>query len=263
MKIAVLGGTGYLGHHVTKYFNATSLSKRTGFDITKPEQCQKLRDYDVIIHMAALVDKSENQPDEVFKVNSQGTLNIVQALKAGQILIFTSTKDIYAGQDAYSVSKLISDRYVNYYADYSGFKAGIFRLSTTYAPPTNGSNFVNLFIKSIQESTRISLLMEGKQKRCFLYVDDLSRAFEKFIDSGRNHEIYDIGGGEDNSTTILGLIRIIEDVVGKKAKINFSKENVKGTVHYIAHLSRISDELRWQPKISIEAGIKKLMGRAE
>lgn len=196
MKIAVLGGMGYLGYHVTEYFNATSFSRRTGFNITNQKQCQELQKYDVIIHMAALVDKSEKQPAEVFRVNAQGTLNVVQTLKAGQTLIFTSTKDIYAGQDAYATSKLIAEKYVNYYADYSGFKAAVFRLSTTYALPTNGSSFVNLFVKSIQEGTRISLLMEGKQKRCFLYVDDLSRAFEKFIDSGRIHEIYDIGGGK-------------------------------------------------------------------
>lgn len=258
MKIAVTGGEGYLGYHVIKYFKAVSFSRRTGFDITNKEQCQKLRDYDVIIHMAALVDKSEEQPDEVFRINAQGTLNVVQALEAGQMLISTSTRDVYTGQGAYAISKLISDKYVNYYANYSGFKAGIFRLSTTYAPPTKGSSFVNLFVKSIQEGTKISLLMEGKQKRCFLYVDDLSRAFEKFIDSGRSREIYDIGGGEDNSTTILGLIRIIEDIVGKKAKIDFSKREVSGGMDYIAQLSRISDELSWQPKISIEAGIKEI-----
>ncbi|MBA7673751.1 dTDP-glucose 4,6-dehydratase [subsurface metagenome] len=259
MRIAVTGGGGYLGYHVTKYFKAIPFSRRTGFDITNKEQCQKLRDYDVIIHMATLVDKSEEQPDEVFRINAQGTLNVVQALEAGQMLISTSTRDVYTGQGAYAISKLISDKYVNYYANYTGFKAGIFRLSTTYAPPTKGSSFVNLFVKLIQEGTKISLLMEGKQKRCFLYVDDLSRAFEKFIDSGRIHEIYDIGGGENNSTTILGLVRIIEDIVGKKAEISFSGEKVKGIVHYIAHLSRISDELNWQPKISIEEGIRKLM----
>lgn len=259
MKIAVLGGMGYLGYHVTKYFNATSLSRRTGFDITNSEQCQELKDYDVIIHVAALVDKSEKQPNEVFRINAQGTLNMVKALGVGQTLISTSTRDIYVGQGAYAISKLISDKYINYYADYNGFRAGIFRLSTTYAPPTNGSNFVNLFIKSIQEGTRISLLMGGRQKRCFLYVDDLSRAFEKFIDSKRTHEIYDIGGGENNSTTILGLVRTIEDVVGQKAEINFSKEDVRGTIHYISDLSRISDELGWQPKVSIKEGIKRII----
>jgi len=259
MRIAVTGGGGYLGYHVTKYFNATPLSRRMGFDITDKEQCQQLRDYDVVIHMATSVDKSEKQPDEVFRVNVQGTLNVAQTLRAGQTLIHASTRDIYAAEGAYAISKLISDKYVIYYAKHNGFKAGIFRLSTTYAPPTNGSTFVNLFVKSIQEGTRISLLMEGKQKRCFLYVNDLSRAFEKFIDSERVHEIYDIGGGARNSTTLLGLVKIIEDVVGKKAEVSLSKEKVKGTVHYVAFLHRISGELGWEPKVSIKAGIRKIM----
>lgn len=258
MRIAVLGGLGYLGYHVTKYFNATPLSRRTGFDMTNQENCRRLKDYDVVIHMAALVDKSENNPDEVFRINSLGALNVAQALGTGQILIVTSTRDIYTETNAYGVSRFVSDTFINYYALYSGFKVGIFRLSTTYAPPTNGSNFINSFIKSIQEGTEISLFMQGRQKRCFLYVDDLSEAFEKFIDSGKTREIYDIGGGNDNSTTILGLVGIIEGIVGKKAKIDFSKRSVDWTVHYISQLGRVSNELDWYPKTSIEAGIRKI-----
>lgn len=257
-KIAVLGGTGYLGYYVSKFFDAEPLSRRTGFDITDQEQCYQLQNYDVVIHMAALIDKSEGQPNEVFRVNAQGTLSVVRTLKKGHILIFTSTKEVYDLGDAYALSKVTAEKYINYYAKHNGFRAGIFRLSTTYAPPTNGSNFVNFFLKSIQEGTEISLLMEGKQRRDFLYVDDLSRAFERFIDLEASG-VYDIGGGGDKSTTILGLIKIIENVVGKKANLSFSNEPVRGQIHYVTDLSRISKELDWQPKVSIAEGIKKIV----
>jgi len=256
LKIAVLGGAGYLGTHVTKFFNAESLSRRTGFDMTDLEQCRQLRDYDVIIHMAARIDKSEKQPYEVFKTNVQGTLNVVQALRKEQVFIFTSTKDVYTETDAYAQSKILAEKYVEYYTKYSGFRMGIFRLSTTYA--SCGSGFVNLFVRSIREGKVLFLLMEGKQRRDFLYVDDFSRAVERFLSSA-DSETYDIGGGEENSTTILGLVKIIEKVTNKKAKIKFSDQGVRGQIHYVTDLSRIMKELNWHPEISLEEGIRKIV----
>jgi len=258
MKVAVTGGKGYLGYHVAEAFQAQALSRTTGFDVTDRKQCQQLRDYDVVIHMAALVDKSEKQPYEVFKTNVQGTLNIAQALRKGQALIFTSTKDVYTETDAYAQSKILAENYVEYYAKYNGFRTGIFRLSTTYAPSVGGSGFMNLFVESVQEEAELSLLMKGKQRRDFLYVDDFSRAVKKFLLSSVDSRMYDIGGGKENSKTILGLVRIIERVTNKKAKIRFSDEEVRGQIHYVTDLSRVAKELNWRPEVSLEEGIRKL-----
>ncbi len=258
LKIAVLGGEGYLGHHVSGFFGAKALSRRNGFDIVDPDKCRTLKDYDVIIHMAAMVDKSEKQPKEVFSVNAQGTLNVLEAMRKDQILIFTSTKEVYEADDAYGLSKKIAEEYIQYYAKHTGFRAGIFRLSTTYAPPVNGGSFVNFFVKAVQQGIELSLLMKGTQKRDFLYVDDLSRAFEKFITSDKNG-VYDIGGGREISTTILGLINIIEDIVGKKANISYSDDPVKGQAHYVTDLTRISKDLDWKPIVALKEGIKKII----
>ena len=259
MKICVIGGQGYLGHYVAKYFNADSLSRKTGFDITTSNLKEKLDKYDVIIHMSALVDKSEKQPEEIFRVNADGTRNIVNSLNPNQIFIFTSTKEVHTPSDSYGLSKLIGEEYARYFSEHIGFRSGIFRLSSTYAPSTNGSNFVNYFTKTIQEEGNLSLLMEGKQMRDFLYVDDLSKAFEAFINSDIQNQTYEIGGGKENSTNILGLVKIIEKITGKKAKINFSDKKVIGQSDYITDLEDIKNELDWKPKIGIEEGIKKII----
>lgn len=258
MKTCVIGGNGYLGHHVTKYFNADSLSRKTGFDVTTPNLKERLNKYDVVIHMGALVDKSEKQPEEVFRVNADGTRNIVKYLNPNQIFIFTSTKEVHTPSDSYGLSKLIGEEYIKYFSKHIGFRSGIFRLSSTYAPPTNGSSFVNYFVRTIKEEGDLSLLMKGKQMRDFLYVDDLSRAFEAFINSNVKSQTYEIGGGRKNSATILGLVKIIEEITGKKAKINFSDKQVIGQLNYITDLQDIKSELDWKPKIGIKEGIKKI-----
>lgn len=261
MRIAVLGGNGYLGSHVSNYFNATPLSRNTGFDITDSSLVKKLKDFDVIINMAALVDKSEKNPERVFKTNSDGTRNIAKVLKQGQTLILVSSKEVYTPNDSYSYSKRIAEEYANYYSRLLNFRLGIFRLSTTYAPPSSGERFVNHFIRSIQEGKELSLLMKGEQIRDFLYVDDFSRALSLFIDSNIQRGIYDIGGGKENSITILNLVKIIGKAIGKSPIIKFSEQPIKGQINYITDLTKINKDLGWKPKIGIEEGIKILLNK--
>ena len=81
----------------------------------------------------------------------------LENLRAGQVFIFCSTKDVYGnhidsydavpescstaycGQSAYEWSKLIAEKYVNYYAARAGARAAVLRLSTVYAPATPGN----------------------------------------------------------------------------------------------------------------------------
>ena len=259
MKIAVLGGNGYVGSHVTKYFNATPLSRRTGFDITKPKDCEQLKDYDVVIHMAAHIDKTEKGWDEAFDTNVAGTINVLKALKKGQTLIFTSSKDVLTEYTGYAWSKYCGEMVVGHQVQKRGFRAGIFRLSTTYAPTERGGSFVNYMVRAVQGGEEIWLRYKGKQKRDFLYVDDLSRAFENFINIKKASGVYNVGGGKHNARTILGLVRIIELVLGKKAKIRFSDKKPDGQINYVTDLERVRDELGWLPKISIREGIRRII----
>lgn len=258
MKVAVTGGNGYLGKYVADYFQAEKLSRRTGFDVTQKNIEDRLKDYKVIIHMAALVDKSEKNPEEVFRVNVEGTKNIASALKPGQILIVLSTKEIYTSSDAYSYSKRIAEEYANYFSKKIGFRCGIFRLATIYAPPTNGATFVNYFVDAIKNKKELQLLMKGGQIRDFLYVDDLSRAFEKFIKSGIQNATYDIGGGKENATTLEGFVRLIGDILQIEPIIAYSDKPIIGQAHYVTNLDKIKKELGWSPSVTIEEGIKKI-----
>lgn len=259
MKIAVLGGNGYLGHHVTKYFNATPLSRRTGFDITKPRDCEQLKDYDVVIHMAAHIDKDEKEWDKTFDVNVGGTINVLKALRKKQVFIFTSTKDVLTEYTGYAWSKTCGEVCIPHFARKKGLRTGVFRLSTTYAPHPTGGNFVNYIVDSIKVGKEITLLHRGKQTRDFLYVDDLSRAFENFIIKQETNGVWNIGGGMYKATTMLGLVTIIECVLGKNAKIKFSGKKPGGQLHYVTDLDKIFKELHWIPTVSLPEGIERII----
>jgi nucleoside-diphosphate-sugar epimerase len=71
MKILVTGGSGYLGTHVLRFFSAGSLAIKS--NVLDPSDARLVEDYDVVIHLAACLDKDPASAEECFNVNAEGT----------------------------------------------------------------------------------------------------------------------------------------------------------------------------------------------
>ena len=279
MKFLVTGGTGYLGTHVRRYFDADDFSRASGSDLLNGADAIKVRDYDVVIHLAAHLDKSPDAADQVFLTNIEGTINLLKNMRRDSVFIFASTKDVYgrfadnfgevpetcqtlyAGQSALEWSKLIAERYVEYYAHQLGFRACIFRMSTVYGKTSEGTtpNFVGAYADAINMGESIRLPGRGRPRRDLLHVDDFSAACKAFVDSVIRHGLYNIGGGRANSVTLNELIAKLEEVSGLQAIVDTDNPLPDPVpMDYISDLSRIRQELDWEPKIDIAQGFKSL-----
>lgn len=279
MNILVTGGSGYLGTHVRRFFDADDLSRRIGRNILYKDDSASVHEYDVVIHLAAHLDKSADEAEETFRTNVDGTVNLLRNMREGSVFIFASTKDVYgrfadnydevpetcqtlyASQSPLEWSKLIAERYVEYYASARGFRSCIFRLSTVYAPPTDGNtpNFVGHFANAINRGERLRLPGGGAPRRDLLHVDDLSRACQAFIDSVIGHGLYNLGGGRDNAMTLRELISRMEEISGLQAVID--EENPLPDpvpMNYITDLGLVSHELDWKPEVTLTDGLKAL-----
>ena len=279
MKILVTGGSGFLGTHVRKYFGADDFSRRSNLDLLNLQDTQIASDYDVVIHLAALLDKSPDAAEEVFLTNVEGTINLLRAMKENSAFIFASTKDvygrfadnqkevnescetIYAGQSALEWSKLIAEKYVEFYANQNNFRSCIFRLSTVYAPNSAGNtpNFVTHYVDAINLGERLRLPASGKPRRDFLAVKDLAHACESFLDSIIRHGLYNLGGGRENALTLRDLVSKLEEVSGLQAVLD--EENplpAPVPMNYVSDLGLVTQELGWKPETSLDEGLKSL-----
>lgn len=279
MKVIVTGGSGYLGTHVRRFLGADDLSRRNGRDILNADDAKAVSDYDIVIHLAARLDKAPDAAEVVFRTNVDGTINILREMREDAVFIFVSTKDVYgrfadnfaevdeqcptlyAGQSPLEWSKLIAERYVEYYAHARNFRSCIFRLSTVYAPPSPGNtpNFVGHYANAINFGERLQLTGDGNARRDLLHVDDLSRACSAFSDSIIRHGLYNLGGGAANAVTLRELVAKMEEVSGLQAVID--EENplsVPVPMHYVSNLKLVSQELGWQPEIKLDEGLKTL-----
>lgn len=279
MKVLVTGGQGYLGTHIRKYFDADDLSRRSNLDILSLEDAAMVRDYDVVIHLAALLDKSLDNSGNVFMTNVEGTVNLLREMNADSVFIFASTKDVYgrfadnfsqvgescptlyAGQSPLEWSKLIAERYVEYYANQRNFRSCIFRLSTVYAQMTeyNTPNFVGHFVEAINKGERLRLPGGGLPLRDLLHVDDLAKACEAFCDSIIRNGLYNIGGGMRNALTLNELVRKLEEVSSLQAVIDEENPLPSPTPqNFVTDLTLVSQELGWKPEIRLSEGLKTL-----
>ncbi len=280
MKILVTGGSGFLGTQVRKFFEADDFSRRSNLDILNLQDVAMIEHYDVVIHLAAFLDKSSANAEQSFLTNVEGTVNLLRAMRRDSVFIFASTKDVYGtyadnfeevpekcltdycGQSPLEWSKLIAEKYIEYYGHQNHFRSCIFRLSTIYALPSEGNepNFVSHYLAAINNGEPLRLPAGGTPKRDLLEVEDFALACQKFIEADVTHGLYNLGGGSKNALTLRELVSRMEQITGVKAVIDeTAKLPSPIPFNYVSDISKIEHELKWKPTISIEEGLKRIL----
>jgi nucleoside-diphosphate-sugar epimerase len=280
MKILVTGGSGYLGTHVRRFFTADDFSRRSGHNILSEHDVTLAGDYDAVIHLAAYLDKAPDGAELSFRTNAEGAANVVKHLRPGAVFIYASTKDVYgasadsytevpetcptdySGQTALEWSKLIGERYVEYYARRRDIRTCILRMSNVYARQSvgNDSGFVTHYVESVKRGWPIRLPLGGIPVRDILHVDDFSRACRAFIDSSHVYGLYNLGGGRENSATLRDIVATVGKMIQLEPNIVDDDPLPHPVpVNYVSDLTRIREQLGWQPEIGIEEGLQSLL----
>jgi len=279
MKILVTGGSGFLGTHVREYFGADDFSRKSGRDVLNLQDAAIVQDYDVVIHLAAELDKSPENSESVFLTNVEGTINLLRSMRENSVFIFASTKDVYgrfadnysevpetcpivySGQAPLEWSKYIAEKYCEYYAYQNDFRSCIFRLSTVYAKNSEGNtpNFVSHYADALNFGETLRLPGGGSPRRDLLHVKDFAKACEAFVDSALRHGTYNLGGGAKNAPSLRQLVEKLEEVSGLQAVID--EENPSPApipMNYVSDLLLVTQELDWKPEIGLDEGLKTL-----
>ena len=280
MKLLVTGGSGYLGTHVRRFFEADDFSRRSHLDVLNPDEAAIAARYDVVIHLAAFSSKDSTDAANCFRTNVEGTANLLRHMQPNSVFILASTKDVYGahaddyaevpescsteycGQTALEWSKLIAERYVEYYAAQGNFRFCIFRLSTVYARPSedNDSGFVTHYVESVKRGWPIRWPLEGTPVRDILHVEDFSRACRAFIDSSVTQGLYNLGGGRENAGSLRDIVEKIAGIIQCQPVIDESSAPPAPVpLNYISDISHVRNDLGWQPEIGIEEGLRSLI----
>lgn len=144
----------------------------------------------------------------------------------------------------FGASKTAGDVMAQEYGKYFNMPVGIFRGGCLTGPSHSGvelHGFLSYLVKQVVSGGRYTIFgYKGKQVRDQIHSYDVVRAFEEFIQNPRAGEVYNLGGGRDNSASILECIKILEDMTGKKLDWSYTDENRIGDhICYISDLSKL------------------------
>jgi CDP-paratose 2-epimerase len=244
-----------------------------------------------IYHFAAQVAVTTSlvDPRHDFEVNLAGTFNVLEAARQSgnkPFMLFTSTNKVYGDMNdrktvkldnryayaydvhgideqqqldfhsPYGCSKGAADQYVRDYARVFGIPATVFRMSCIAGQRQFGNEdqgWVAHFLYSALARRPLTIYGDGCQVRDVLYVGDLVRAFEaaRLHSAATAGEIYNIGGGRHNTTSLLELIGEIEQLTRRKVKFNFDEARPGDQVIYVSDTRKFTTDTGWQPTTTV------------
>jgi CDP-paratose 2-epimerase len=163
----------------------------------------------------------------------------------------------------YGTSKLSADLYAQDYADRNEVNAAAFRMSCIYGPRQFGNadqGWVAHFAISTLQDEPLTIFGDGKQVRDVLYVKDLIRAYDAFLSNPEGKPaVYNIGGGRQNTTSLLEFLDILETQTAKQPDVSFDDWREGDQKVYISDISRAQNKLDWKPEINLETGISRFL----
>ena len=144
----------------------------------------------------------------------------------------------------FGASKVAADVMVQEYGRYFGMKTCCLRGGCLTGPNHSGvelHGFLSYLIKCNIEGKRYSIYgYKGKQVRDNIHSLDVARLIDAFFKAPRCGEVYNLGGGRDNSCSILEAFALIERISGKKMLYDYVDKNREGDhICYISNLNKM------------------------
>src|SRR3954464_1984010 len=250
-----------------------------------------------IYHLAAQVAVTDSieDPRLDFEVNAGGTLNILEAARRSghrPFILYTSTNKVYgalsgqsliayqrsyrlAPQDSvpeaqplnfhspYGCSKGAADQYVRDYARIYGLPTVVFRMSCiagTRQFGTEDQGGVAHFIYSALQGEPLTIYGDGRQTRDVLWVGDLIKAMNSVRESlpQTAGEVFNVGGGCENTTSLLELMDSIEGLTGRKMGHTFANARPGDQMFYVTNHEKLTRMTGWKPATTLPDVVRQI-----
>jgi len=258
--------------------------RKIGMNFFKIDVCDlsKVRDLvsrtrpDVVVHLAALISVPESfeKPELYRRVNAYGTWVVASAANEARVerFVYMSSAAVYGDPlylpidekhptkpvSPYGLSKLEGERWA-----LKAFQAGcsiILRLFNVYGPgqSTEYAGVITRFIERLSRGEPPIIFGDGNQTRDFIHIADVVDAVIKASTTSlAESEILNVGSGK--AVKIIDLARLLIRLFGLDLEPIHADPRPGDIRHSYADISRIKRVLGWQPKISLEEGLKRLV----
>jgi UDP-glucose 4-epimerase len=273
-KILVTGHKGVIASHLIKKLSNCEIiidsinGKRV--DLKNSEEVMKIESVDTVIHLAGKTQKGLEWK-EYFENNIIGTLNILEYCIKKNIkkIIFVSSY-VYGNpkyspideqhqlypHNLYTKSKFLAEELCKIYSEKYKLNVIILRPFNIFARSMNKNYLISNLIESISTKKTVTII-NRTSKRDFLYIDDFIELILKIKDHDFKYEIFNVGSGI--SYSFDEIIKIIEKNTSEKLNVEYKNDDQSFIENITANNSKITKILDWEPKLTFEEGLQKLL----
>jgi nucleoside-diphosphate-sugar epimerase len=233
---------------------------------------------DHVLHQAAVpsVQRSVRDPIGTNRSNVTATLNVIESCRKAGVrrLVYAASSSAYGDTEVlpkieemspnplspYALQKLVGERYCKLYYDLYGLETVSLRYFNVFGPDQDPhseySAVIPKFIAKLLAKESLTIYGDGEQSRDFTYVENVVEANLLALRAATAPgNICNIGCGE--RITLNQLVRLLEEIVGVKANVNYVGSKAGDVRHSLADVTLAQRLLGYEPKVMVEEGLRR------
>jgi len=257
-----------------------------GSILDKNDLMKAIKGCDYVIHLAAAlgVKRTEEERLATLNINIQGTVNVLEACVQDNIkkIVFSSSSEVYGEQtklpiyednplnpkSIYAVTKLAGEEYLRAFNQRYGLNYSVIRFFNVYGPGQVAEFVMPKFIYMVRNDIPPKIYGKGNQTRAFCYVEDaVEGMYLSLTNDKANSDVFNIGN-DTEPITMEGLAKRIIKISGKDIEPEYipleksDRTEKREIVKRIPDISKARKVLGYEPKISLDEGIKRTLNQA-
>lgn len=304
MRVVVTGCAGMIGSHLTEALlrrgdrvvgvdnfltgqaeNLAAARRDPRFELVQADVCDReslsgLTEVDAIVHLASPASPADftSRPDEILRVGSLGTFNVIDAAQRHDArLIVASTSEVYGEprvhpqpesytgnvntvgpRACYDESKRFMEAAVSTWSRSYGLDAGIARIFNTYGPRMriDDGRVVSNFVVQALRGDPLTVQGDGLQTRSFCYVDDQVDGLIALLDSTEQGPL---NIGNPSEFTVLHLAKTVIELTGSPSSLEYRPLPADDPTQRQPDISAARDRLGWEPRVPLLEGLPRVI----
>ncbi len=265
-----------------KDWRLARLRVRDGFEIVEGDICDRAlldkvfdraEPFDAVINLAARagVRQSVANPWVYVETNTTGTLNLLEKCrdKGVEKFMLASTSSLYGEHNEspyredgdtnrplspYAASKKAAEALCHTYHHLYGIDVTVCRFFTVYGPAGRPDMSIFRFIQWVSEGLPVTIFGDGSQSRDFTFVEDIARGTVAGL-KPVGYEVFNLGS--DEPVVLRDALKLVEDLVGKPAQIEYRPMHRADVTATWADISKARKMLDWSPQTLHQEGIRR------
>jgi nucleoside-diphosphate-sugar epimerase len=302
-QVLVTGGAGFIGHHLVTAFVQRGARVRVLDDLSSGRRerlaplgdkvelitgsiadpsalARAMRGVEIVHHHAALVSVPESvaRPVDFHTVNTTGTLNVLEAVRAAGVrrVVYAASSAAYGATEVipvteevrpdpispYAITKYTGELYCTVYALVYGIETISLRYFNVFGPGQDPKSQYGALIPNV--ATRILrgespiVYGDGEQTRDFCFIANVVHANLLAATAPKiSGEVVNIACGQ--RTSVNDVIRLANKLAGKNMPADYQPPRAGDIKHSLADISKAKAVIGYEPQVQFEEGLKRAL----